>query len=645
MLLTSAAITDYRSIDDSSEFEIDKKVTAFVGLNESGKTCVLQSIHKALSKTAEYNVDADYPRKKLATYQREKTKPSIRVAKLQFSLSSEERAELEQEFGKGVLESGVFIVTFNYDESSLWGIPVSAKKAISHIAQQGKQIPGFKELVESAETVREVISKLSAATLDAAGTALRDTLKKKFPEEKNNETEDLLWRAVLTWLRERMPETFYFDDYYTLPAKINLADLLARKGRDDLQEPHQTIVALLEVSGVTIEELMTPNGFESARARLEGISANISDRIFKYWKQNDSIEVEFHVADDPKDIAPFNNGKNFYVRIKNNRHRVTMPLSNRSKGFIWFFSFLIWFDKIQSEEGHPPILLLDEPGLNLHALAQHDLLAYIDTLAQNQQVLYTTHSPFMVESSKLSRVRVVEDKPKEGTRVSSNISSSNKNTLFPLQAALGYTIAQNLFIQRRNLLVEGPSDLILLRFMSSALEQAGRTGLRDDIAITPCGGSAKIATFVALLDANDLELASLTDYSGKDDQHLTDLVRQKILSDNQVLHFAQFRSSGTTLPTDIEDLVNPSAYVEAFNQTYAKTLGQPITESELPAGSRILERISELLEKKNLKVRPSGGFNHYAVVQTLASDTYVPDAATLSSFENIFRRVNSLYSS
>lgn len=83
------------------------------------------------------------------------------------------------------------------------------------------------------------------------------------------------------------------------------------------------------------------------------------------------------------------------IRIYNTKHRVTLPLKNRSKGFLWFFSFLVWFSKIQGKKDTNYILLLDEPGLSLHASAQNDLLRFIEEkLAPEYQVLYTTHSPF-----------------------------------------------------------------------------------------------------------------------------------------------------------------------------------------------------------------------------------------------------------
>jgi hypothetical protein len=295
------------------------------------------------------------------------------------------------------------------------------------------------------------------------------------------------------------------------------------------------------------------------------------------------------------------------------------------------------------------ILLLDEPGLSLHALAQDDFLKYIDTLAERHQVIYTTHSPFMVHSDRLHQVRVVEDKDKVGTVISDNISSSDNRTIFPLQAALGWTIAQNLFISERNLLVEGPSDLIYLKAVSSILEAKGRNGLRDDVTIVPTGGLDKVVTFVSLLGASGLKIVVLHDYRGVPEQKLMDLVKSKIVSLKKIVNVSQFRnlnSSGTIgQPTDIEDLFSPAFYLDYFNKTFSKQLGGTnITESTLPAGDRIINLIERYLADNSIQIRPSGGFNHYAVATYFVSNPPQSlDEEALSRFEALFKAVNDLF--
>ena len=147
------------------------------------------------------------------------------------------------------------------------------------------------------------------------------------------------------------------------------------------------------------------------------------------------------------------------------------------------------------------ILLLDEPGLNLHALAQSDFLAYIDKLSESRQTIYSTHSPFMVESDHLDKVRVVEDHLKGRQRSPKSLRGRERISPFPLQPAPGYSIAQNLFISKKNVLIEGPADLLLLQHISALLEQSDKSGLAEGVFV-PVGRLDKLATFIALLGAS-----------------------------------------------------------------------------------------------------------------------------------------------
>lgn len=157
--------------------------------------------------------------------------------------------------------------------------------------------------------------------------------------------------------------------------------------------------------------MSTTEEFKIAKAlfELSGL------QIFEYQTTNQNLEIRFDIEHTANNIRYLN------IRIYNSKHRVTLPLKNRSKGFLWFFSFLVWFSKIQGNKNSNYILLLDEPGLSLHASAQNDLLRFIDEkLAPEYQVIYTTHSPFMIDSLKLNEVRTVYDtqNPKIGSVMS-----------------------------------------------------------------------------------------------------------------------------------------------------------------------------------------------------------------------------------
>ena len=281
----------------------------------------------------------------------------------------------------------------------------------------------------------------------------------------------------------------------------------------------------LKLSGTTLEELRDAHRFEELNAKCEAASSSITDQIFEYWSQNDALEVEVISSEGrSKDPAPFNSGTVVRARVRNTIHRASVPFSERSAGFVWFFSFLVQFAQIRKQAGNV-IILLDEPGLTLHGKAQADLLRYIEEkLLPHHQVIFSTHSPFMVPARRLETVRIVEDVVDKssrrhiphGTKVSSDILVTDKETLFPLQGALGYDITQSLFVGENTLLVEGASDVLYLQAFSDALKRRGREPLDQRWTLCPAGSIDKIQPFVSLFGGNSSECCRSHRYgSGK----------------------------------------------------------------------------------------------------------------------------------
>lgn len=656
MLLSHVRVQTFKSIDDSGEFAIDPKVTVLVGQNESGKTALLRALQKArpIEKGLTYNVEEDYPRKNLIPYQKQHAKHPATVAVLSYHFEEHEITAINKALGIELIEALSFSISHNYAGGRTVSLQVAEDKYIEHFLNAGKLPPDVVNSLSGIKTIRDLINALDAADLNAEAAAAREALKGQFgpsPESWNNLLGYYIWK---NFIGPRVPSFAYFDEYRLLPGKINLPQLQAhivahkQNAAQPIPDELKTAVALLEMAGVGIDELIDSSSYESIKAKLEGISNIITDKIFRFWTQNSELDVEFDIRQDPKDSAPFNSGYNLYIRIRSRRHRVTVPFDQRSKGFRWFFSFLVWFDDVkgQLETEHDLILLLDEPGLSLHALAQEDLLKYIDELATIHQILYTTHSPFMVNNDRLDQARTVEDKPERGTVVSENITTSDAKTLFPLQAALGYTIAQNLFISKRNLLVEGPSELIYLKLVSGVLESLPeRKFLRDDVTIVPVGGLGNLSTFISLLGANRLEIVVMHDFKGAPEPQLQALVKDKLIRDKAVLNCSMFRDGAKSISSDIEDLFEPNEYMALFNSTFMKQLTKPLKAEDLPPGNRIVERIGRHLDAKGVSLRPSGGFNHYLVASHAASNpplSFTID--TLGRFEEMFKAVNPLYS-
>ncbi|GLC27305.1 AAA family ATPase [Roseisolibacter agri] len=672
MLLSQVEVNQFKSIEKPLTVSIDPNVTVFVGMNEAGKSAFLQALHKSdsVDDSDSFNPVADYPRRALTTYLKEHGAGNVAVAtELTYTLSDDEIAEINRTYGTSLPKNAEFSVEHKYDNTIAIGLDVDEEPVVKRLVANASLSKDARDAADGAKDVRDLAERLSDIEGTDADDAFLAELQGRIKAASDN------WKSVVAnevwrnYLKPRLPKFLYFDDYHMLPGKVNLADLAARSkaAKNDpsrLTTAHRGVLALLRMADIDLADLSNPDGYETIKAKLEGISNSITDQVFEYWKQNENLEVEFDIRADAKEEPPFNDGPNLYIRIRNKRHRVTVPFDQRSKGFIWFFSFLVWFDSIQHQvanpDGTPPglILLLDEPGLSLHALAQADFLAYIEQLSANHQVLYTTHSPFMVESARFERVRVVEDRVAVGTVISENVSGSSPRTLFPLQAALGYTIAQNLFISKRNLLVEGPADLIYLRFGSAKVENAGLEALRDDVTIVPTGGLDKVATFIALLGANELELVVVHDSAGAPDTRLGDLVREKLLPQKAILTYGDVvspaskkggaKAGATPLhagPADVEDIFTVAEYLSLFNGAFAASLPKPVTEADLPPGDRIVDRLTRYLKSNGIQLRAKGGYNHYAVAAYLASNPLATlDPATLARFGALFKRVNPLFS-
>jgi predicted ATP-dependent endonuclease of OLD family len=448
-------------------------------------------------------------------------------------------------------------------------------------------------------------------------------------------------------IEPNLPKFLYYDEYYALPSRISIEDLQSKELEE---EELKTAKALFELADINVNEIIKSENFEDFTAELEATQATITAELFKYWGTNTNLEIVFHIdkieKTEDKNVRS-NQGHQVTVsnvsivehvldiRVKNRRSGVSLPLKNRSKGFNWFFSFLVWFKKIQEDKKSNYILLLDEPGLNLHAAAQSNLLNFLNDLSKDYQIIYTTHSPFMIESDNLHKVRTVLE-TENGSVISDSIQEKDPNTLFPLQAALGYDIAQNLFLSKHNLLVEGASDLLYLQVMSNILQANGRTGLDPKITIVPTGGLDKVATFISLLRGNNLNIACLLDTfkDAKGKARVEDLIKQKIISQKKIKFFNEFLPNFTT--ADIEDLFTKNDYLKIFNDAFPE---KQIKSSELnPDIKPVLIQINKHLNQDN--------FNHYRPANKLAAkgvDLKSFDKETLDNFEKVFQEINKLF--
>lgn len=198
-------------------------------------------------------------------------------------------------------------------------------------------------------------------------------------------------------------------------------------------------------------------------------------------------------------------------------------MERRSTGLQWFLSFFLVF-LVESQEAHKgAILLLDEAGLSLHPLAQRDLITFFDNLATTNQIIYTTHSPFLVDTSNIDRAKVVYSDQNGFTVVSSNLRASddklNEKSIYAVHAALGLSVSDILLQGCQPIIVEGPSDQNYLNAIKLYLIRNKKFLPNMEIVFMPSGGVRGVPGVVSIVSGknNELPLVILdSDQSGKE---------------------------------------------------------------------------------------------------------------------------------
>ncbi len=540
MRLNEFRVQKYKTITDTGWVKVRPDVTCLLGKNESGKSAVMQAIWKFKNAGGTgYDFLYDYPKER---YSKDRGTDPI-VVSLRFALEPADRDGLTAA-GLPTPEAVEVSTTYAGRRSYSFDLapsPIAIPPVVLDL-QQALQAEGPDEAAETIlAQARTEVQPLSAGIQDAA--AVRDSARKlklllpqvaavlgdlqpqylaaieslasiRLPEETRV--------AVEQWTEAHLPTFIYFDDYGRLETRINLRTFLAHRGATPVEPRVRTQMALFEWTHLDPEELqrlglpIQPNETQDQVQRrkdersslTESASYALTGEWMDWWDQRQhTLNIE---AD----------GEDLVLRVSDNQNPWKIPFHERSKGFQWFFSFYLTF-LVESEKAHAgAILLLDEPGLHLHIRAQQKLLGFFQRISEKNQTIYSSHSPFMVDPLHLDNVRTVYLKKPEGSeRVYTHVSlgtepEGDRDTLLPLQAALGYEIAQTLFIGKHVLIVEGITDYCILQGLKTIFTESGKTSLPDDIVILFAGGTSHMVPLVSLFahpGTTDQQLVVLLD--------------------------------------------------------------------------------------------------------------------------------------
>lgn len=384
----------------------------------------------------------------------------------------------------------------------------------------------------------------------------------------------------------------------------------------------------IKVAGIApraFEELLSTGSDDDGYG--DALATHITDVLGEalnfahWWKQDQDFSLQVR-----KD--------GFYlVLTMKDRTGQTYTFDERSGGMKYFLSYFIQYMTYEPlEEGRSEILLMDEPDAFLSTQGQQDLLrifeGYVarDDGTPNAQLLYVTHSPFLIDKNRPERVRVLQKgSGEEGTRI---VRKASVDQYEPLRSAFGSFHAENAFIGNCNLLVEGPADQVLFAGISSAMRRLSYPGTSlnlNDLTLVPVHGASQYKYTLHLTRGRDADRPAVVILLDSDPAGLEarpDLEKgykgQEIVNPDFIyaigdLPFESLQVA-TTAIEEPEDLV-PSAVAraaithfaeEVFSQEDAEKISAALpVKMSVPKGRRLFDVVQKVaLEASSDCARP-----------------------------------------
>lgn len=637
MRLRSFRITNYRTINDSGLVVVDANVTCLMGKNESGKSAVMQALWKVNNVAgATFDLLADLPAERFVELRKED--PEMVV--LQFSLDEADTMAFSESFGPVVATPDVVTIRSTFSGKRSVDIPLVYSP------------PAY-------STIQGAVGSDALSSLGADATSSRQALEDL--QDKTRVPKAEVEEQIRTWVLDRLPTFIYFEDYGRLRTRTSLSAYLSRNKKPPSGEDgalHRTQQALFEWTKLDPEELHalglpmqdgeTQEQVERRRAErsrlLESASYRASGAWIAWWDPRTSIHTLVIEAD----------GDDLELRVSDDLNPWKIPFGDRARGFQWFFSFYVTFLMESAKAHRGAILLLDEPGLHLHLTQQLKLLAFFRRVAKDNQVIYSSHSPFMVDPDRPDNVRTVylrpnnPDDPKSRayTRVSGGTEpEGDRETLLPMQAAGAYQLAQTIFLGKRTLIVEGISDYWLLRTLSGWQREKGARSLNEDTVLVWAGGMTYLMPLASIMASREQmgpnRMAVLLDSDQAVPNKAKDLVR---------LLTAEGGSAGNVLlvgdilkipGAEIEDVVESGELVAALRaagKTFATTPTRQPGETNVPFLRRAFAENGwgEVTVQDKARIV-------LALVDSWRSRGTSPQPATLARASDVFTAINECF--
>jgi predicted ATP-dependent endonuclease of OLD family len=308
---------------------------------------------------------------------------------------------------------------------------------------------------------------------------------------------------------EHCPVFELFEDFGSLlPNRIDLDDIIS--GNEQV-EGYKAARNFLSLAQLDYSFFQQPSS-RILKQKIENLNYNLTRNFHDFWQQsiggNNKIQIQFELEHYNSSYGARAGKPYLEFWIKDEGERLYPK--QRSRGVRWFLSFYMELKASASNNRKQLVLLVDEPGVSLHARAQEDVLKVFDDIKDRIQVIYTTHSPHLVEVNKLHRVLAVQrddfDNFRSNTRILDplSLSAASPDTLTPLQNILGNPLAGEGFSSSRiNLIVNDTGSFYMLNAVVLL------TGFKGDICFIPSTNVSSIPLLCNILMGWGMDFAVL----------------------------------------------------------------------------------------------------------------------------------------
>jgi hypothetical protein len=561
MRLLKYKVNKFRSVKGTEWIDVDQW-TCLVGLNESGKTNLLLPLWKFNPADDATQIDLllDYPRDEYSEIEANdgsrKTEPFVETL---FELSDQE------------------LETFKKKYDAYINPPKPEAVARSVTTDETDKDEEDAKAEEPLDFTKHLLIKKNYNELFYVH------ISNEKCEELSDDIEEDVGEELFKEICAAIPRFVYYSEYGNLDSDLYLPHV-----KDDLKRINElkdkkrmkarTLKILFNYLKLNPDEIHklglenSPNNDPAQKsqtqidsesrnklersAKLDSAGTRLTKQFRDWWTQGNYV---FHFIAD---------GNYFRILVSDAERPERIELESRSKGLQWFFSFFLVF-LAESDDNHKNcILLLDEPGLSLHPNAQTDLIRFFNQISEKNQLIYTTHLPFLVDHNSLDRVKAVYSE-KGLTKASNDISKADKEkkAIQPVNAAIGITASQSLLVGCDIIIVEGVSDQFYLTMMKNCLVSKGKFKPKKEMVFIPVGGAKGVKPVVSIIHGSlsNLPYALLdSDKTGKEFQAS---LKQGLYSNEKVKVLETDTYIGKQ-GSEIEDFIPADLIVESFDRIF-----------------------------------------------------------------------------